>query len=323
MYITSKEKSEKVLELYNQGIILTKICEETKTSQPTVKKILAENGIDYNAREKEKYHEKLDLVLKLYEEGKSQTYIEKELNLTRKTIRELLKNKEIHYKSKSEQWRLRYGNTLKEDVFETITPESAYWIGMLYTDGHIGGEDARGYNVELGLQISDFHHIEKYQNFLECSNEIDYIPERESPSVRLRVGSERLHQSLRNLGFTNQKSYDAIPHETLKNNRDFWRGCIDGDGGIYNRTKKQASRQLFLCGTLDTIVCFICFCEDNLQLYNKKLPTRCSGINHYQISYYGKEVEQIADLLYKNATVYLDRKYKIYQEWQTDLVDSE
>jgi hypothetical protein len=313
MYTNTQEKSEKIREMYLEGVKLTQICEETKTSQSTVKKILASFGIDYDVREKQKYQEKLDLALELYEQGKSQCYIEKELNLTRKTIRELIKNKEVHYKSKSEQWRLRYGHTLKEDAFETITPESAYWIGFLYTDGHITGDKTEGYNVELLIQRGDREHLQKYLDFLECSNRIEDGVSNGNDYSRVRIGCRRLHESLKNLGFTNQKSYDAVPHESVQNSKDFWRGCIDGDGGIYNPYQNQLSKHIFFCGTFDSVIGFICFCESNTNIKNRKFPTKHDTI--FQVSYYGKEAEEIADLLYKNATVYLDRKYQIYLNW--------
>jgi len=251
-------------------------------------------------------------VLALYLEGKSQSYIERTLQMTRKTIRTILKENDIHYKSKSEQWRIRYGNTLKEDVFETITPESAYWIGMLYTDGHIGAGN-RGYNIEFGLHIQDKDHLQKYLNFLESNNPIQ--DDTRGGYCRVRIGSERIHKSLQNLGFTNQKSYDAIPHKSLENSKDFWRGCVDGDGGIYNPYKKHGSRQLSLCGTKDTIERFILFCEENCHLHNTKKPTRHGGKCLYEVSYYGREAEAIAALLYKDSPVHLDRKYQIYQDW--------
>lgn len=309
MYEKSQKKSEEILKMYQEGKKLTEICKETISSQPTVKKILFSYGLDYDKIEKQKYLEKLDLAVKMYEEGKSQTYIEEQLNLTRKTIRNLLKDKATHYKTKSEQWRIRYGSTLKEDAFETITPESAYWLGMLYSDGHIGGDDARGYNVELGLHSDDIEHLKKYQDFLECNGNLS--PASKQDYIRVKIGCQRLHQSLKDLGFTNQKSYDAKPHESVENNRDFWRGCVDGDGGIYNR--KDNCKQIFICGTLDTVIGFIVFCENNSEIINRKFPTKSGTI--YQVSYYGKEAELVADLLYKDATVYLDRKYKVYKNW--------
>lgn len=315
MYKKTQSKSDKVLELYNSGVILTKICVETKTSQKTVKKILFSHGINYDELEELKYREKLKLAIKLYEEGKAQIQIEQELNLTRKTLRKLFKEQAKHYKTKSEQWRIRYGNTLREDAFELITPESAYWIGMLYADGHIGS-GRREFNVELGLHSNDIEHLKKYQNFLGANGKMSPAPKQDY--IRVKIGCERLYKSLQNLGFTNNKSLDAKPHNSVEDDRNFWRGCVDGDGGIYNpyKTKKGKSpRQIFLCGTLDTVIGFIVFCEKNSKIINRKFPTKANGKELYEISYYGKEAEMIAELLYKDTAVYLDRKYAVYLSW--------
>ena len=43
-----------------------------------------------------------------------------------------------------------------------------------------------------------------------------------------------------------QKSYDAAPHESVQNNKNFWRGCVDGDGGDYCKDMiKYKTHQLF------------------------------------------------------------------------------
>lgn len=271
--------------------------------------------MDQKATLKRTTEETKQKVLALYLEGKSQLQIEKTLKMTRKTIRTILKENDIHYKTKSEQWRIRYGNTLKEDVFETITPESAYWLGMLYTDGHIGSGN-RGYNIEFGLHIQDQEHLKKYLKFLNSSNKI--IEDSRGGYSRVRIGSEKLHRSLQNLGLNNRKSWDAIPHDSVKNSKDFWRGCVDGDGGIYKPYYKGGSKQLSLCGTKETIEGFIVFCKENVTIYNNKLPTRHGGQCLYEVSYYGKEAEAIATLLYKDSTTHLDRKYQIWKDWNLE-----
>jgi DNA invertase Pin-like site-specific DNA recombinase len=40
MYKKSREKSDLILKLYNEGVILSRICEITSSSQLTVKKVL-------------------------------------------------------------------------------------------------------------------------------------------------------------------------------------------------------------------------------------------------------------------------------------------
>jgi len=314
IYKKSQERFETILKLYKEGKSMSEIENATETHRNTIRRQLIAYGIDVDKEAETKYKELLDQVVKLYQEGKSQIYIEQNLHLTRKTIREHLKSVGVKYKTKSEQWLIRWGNSdLREDAFETITPESAYWLGFLYTDGSISGDEREGYTTELLLQRGDKCHIEKYRDFMRSSSKIEDVKPAGRLASRLRIGSKRIHDSLKAFGFTNEKSYDAVPHESVQNNRDFWRGCIDGDGGIYCKgTKNYQTHIIFMCGTLDTVCQFICFCETNLQLKNRKYPTKCRGENHYEIAYYGQEAVQIADLLYKDATVYLDRKHQTY-----------
>ena len=123
MYKKSKEKSEQILKLFEDGVTLTEMCEKTSSSQLTVKKVLCSLSIDYDEFKKQDYQRRLALVSILYSEGKPQLYIEQTLKLTRKTIRGILKaNPEVKYKTKSEQWLMRYGSTLDETCFDELTP---------------------------------------------------------------------------------------------------------------------------------------------------------------------------------------------------------
>src|SRR5712691_3067825 len=58
---------------------------------------------------------------------------------------------------------------LREDAFAEITPESAYWTGMLLSDGSIL---ERRRSVRLGLAAEDGAHILKFQAFLGSEGKI-------------------------------------------------------------------------------------------------------------------------------------------------------
>lgn len=303
MYKRSKVKSQEIKKLYDEGVMLTEICELTSSSQPTVKKVLSHFGIDYNLIKQLEYQKKLDQVVILYNQGKSQNSIEKELGLTRKTIRTLLKSKDLKYRDKSEQKFLDYGTELDESCFDTLTPEALYWIGILYADGHLEKEE---YSICLTLDNKDKEHLEKFKLFLKSNRKI--TPDHGDCS-RVRINSKKIWNRLMELGFTHDKSYTAKPHELLKWSRDFWRGEIDGDGGVYD----YEHQQVFLCGTLETIFDFIIFCGKETGIKDK-YPSKFSGKSLYQVHYYGEDCRKVLDLLYKNSTVYLNRKFEKYKE---------
>lgn len=310
MYSKTKTKSEEIFKLYEEGVILTKICEMTSSSQFTVKKVLAAAGIDYDAVEKEKYQKKLERAIEFYKEGKAQIFIEKELGFTRKTLRNLFKAQEgISYRSKSEQHFIRYGTEIDETVFDELTPESLYWIGMIYTDGYLTTK--REFELGLTQHTNDIAHLEKFKTFLKSGRP---ITQDHGEAYRVRINSKKIHTRLRELGFTVDKSYTAKPHELLKESRDFWRGCVDGDGGVYDYV---ATPQVFYCGTLESVFEFIIFCNKFAGV-KEKYPSKAKGVNFYQIQYYGQDARKVTEFLYKDACVYLDRKYEKYLEIMKD-----
>ena len=311
MYKKTNLKSEEILRLYKEGKMLTEITQLTSSSQPTVKKVLLNNGIDYTLDLKKSKEEVLKKAVELYKEGKSQVYIEKTLNLTRKTIRELLKDSDVIYRDKSEQYHIRYKTEIDHDAFDILTPEALYWIGMLYTDGHI--EQKREASIELTLHKQDEQHLEKFKQFLKSNRKIS--GNNNSDCKRVRINSKKLRDRLVELGFTSNKSTSIAPHELLKNSRDFWRGCIDGDGGVYkHNTKDYITNHITLCGTLETIFEFIIFCNKYIGIKDK-YPTPCKGKNLYQVSYYGQDAKNIATYLYKDSSIYLERKYQTYTQF--------
>lgn len=313
MYKTTNSKIEEIQRLYDEGVKLTEICKLTSSSQPTVKKVLQSCGIDYDAERKKAREQQLKEVIDLYNQGKSQNYIEQHLKLTRKTIRELLKEVGVDYRDKSEQQHLNRKTEINHDAFDELTPEALYWIGMLFTDGHI--EEKREASIDLTLHNEDIEHLYKFKEFLGTNRG---IKKDKGDCSRLRVNSKKLRDRLVELGFTHNKSTNIVPHELLKHSRDFWRGCIDGDGGIYlNKIKKDnkeyVTQHIFLCGTLETIFEFAIFCNTYIGI-KEKYPSKAPGNNFYRISYYGQDAIKIADYLYKNSSIYLDRKYQVYRD---------
>ena len=91
---------------------------------------------------------------------------------------------------------------------------------------------------------------------------------------------------------------------------------------LKKETKTYFTPHVFLCGTLETIFEFAIFCNKYAGVKDK-YPSKAPGNNFYRISYYGKDARKIATYLYKDSTIYLQRKYNIYREFlnMPDLVD--
>lgn len=311
-----EEIKNKILELYNLGINQLQISKEVGYSRNTIKKVLLKFGIDYTEEKSKLELEKRKQLVELYKQGVSQIELETRLKMTRKTIRELLKS-EIPdlYREKSVALR-KY--QLNDDAFDNLKDEEvAYWIGFLYADGHIYPSNSLENTISLGLQLKDINHLEKFKLFLKSTSPIRQGSKKASNGnyheyCKISIFSKKIINVLRDLGFDNNKSHTAKPHVSLSNNKHFWRGVVDGDGCLSYHSENYSAFEL--CGTKETIQGFIDFVDSNLFIKNKKIPLKCNGKELYDVKYY-KDATQVADLLYKDSKIYLDRKYKIYQEW--------
>jgi hypothetical protein len=122
-----------------------------------------------------------------------------------------------------------------EGVFESIDGElSAYWLGFLTADGSIVSRAS--YSVQLELQEGDRGHVQKFLDFVGSNAPIVDHATWAGSQPRATVSSRRMVESLIRLGVVPNKSLVASPCEAvpLGLRRHYWRGVVDGDGGIYD-----------------------------------------------------------------------------------------
>jgi len=196
--------------------------------------------------------------------------------------------------------------------FETIdTEEKAYWLGFLYADGSVGSNDNR---IELGLAEKDLHQIEKFRDFIGINNKISY--REKTKSYRYAFKSVPCKQDLVDHGCVSNKSLvlkfpteQQVPSHLL---RHFIRGYFDGDGWF---TNTQNCFQVGIIGTVNFITGFL----NSIELQNKKNKKiftvhRENGAKRYVFGAYD-DVLNFLNWIYKDATIYLDRKYEHYLDF--------
>ena len=194
--------------------------------------------------------------------------------------------------------------------FHTIdTEEKAYWLGFLYADGSVGSKEDK---VELGLAEKDYHHLEKFKNFIGLPNKISY---RESTkSYRYSFRSKSCKQDLISQGCIPKKSLilkfpteEQVPRELI---RHFIRGYFDGDGWFSNT---GSCFQVGIIGTEDFIKGFLEYApitKDN-KIF---IVHREGGAKRYVFSKL-EDVTNFLNWIYKDSKIYLDRKYEHYLEF--------
>ena len=212
----------------------------------------------------------------------------------------------------------------REDAFDTITEESAYWAGFMMTDGCVScGKGQYNPTIILQLQKRDAEHIYKFREFLKAEHPAKHV----TRSIReksygkipqqacfLSIRSPRLAKSLAALGVTERKTHTAKASDSIALNRHFWRGCIDGDGTVYFRKTNGVvkNQQINLCGaSTDLLQQFLAFVRTIYPSCKVKMR-QAKGCYAVQIN--GRPAVSVISCLYGDCTIALERKLAKAQE---------
>lgn len=233
------------------------------------------------------------------------------------------------------------GRTAKFDIhyFDSIDDEhKAYWLGFIWSDGYLGyrirDNSREEYNLKLSLMESDYEHLEKFNNDIDGNYKIHYYTYGES-AFKSKSGREaRLFITNVHFGKNLRDKYGIIPHredctkiiQHIPTNltKHFIRGVIDADGTFsHYMTKKQDYNvnkyNIHICGS-EMLLKYIekYFIEirliDDIErklCVRHKEEGRDAGCKSLAIS--GRiSVTGILNHLYKEADIYLNRKYEKY-----------
>lgn len=123
---------------------------------------------------------------------------------------------------------------IKENVFDEINRDSAYWIGYLYGDGNCTTEN----KIRLCISESDKDLLYKFRNFIGSVDKpvIDFMACGKYPQSRFEIRSWRFHNKLRLYDLTKRKEKRGYIHPDLTQKEvvsDFVRGLFDADGSFY------------------------------------------------------------------------------------------
>lgn len=213
--------------------------------------------------------------------------------------------------------------TCNESFFETIdSEEKAYWLGFIFGDGWIEINKKHSSDLlGLTLSIDDIEHIYKFQKSIESNHKIGNYYYGKGGFIedkmysRLLIKSDKLVKDLR--------SYGLIPNKTNKNFSPvnipcefiwhFIRGFFEADGSITLLSTKNG----YTVGTLTFTKNpeLLRFVEEQSGFKWTWRQRKSDNPMCKTISISKKEFTiPFLDLMYGNATIYLDRKYQRYLE---------
>lgn len=235
------------------------------------------------------------------------------LNITVGTVYYHLKKNNILRRKNSENNR-KYQSD--ENFFQSIDSESkAYWLGFIYADGYITGP-----NLGITLSEKDKDHLEKFSKSINSTYPIHtylYSGYKDVLASRVIIKSNVLVNSLITHGCYYNKSlilrWPTTIHQDLVSH--FVRGYMDGDGSIcISKNKYGPSFKLRFEGTKEFLEGLMDYFKINLTLQKRNNDNK----NSFTLDIGGnKKVLEKLDILYKDATIFLDRKYERYKLLQS------
>jgi len=265
--------------------------------------------------------EQIEEIKILYAEGKSQREIAQILKYKFSDIRKLFDDYNIKIRTNDGNNR-KYKHNL-EFFKEINSEENAYFLGLLYADGCVYEKNETSYGIELGLQISDITIIEKFKNIISKNSKIVIRKHKlGKDSATVKIYSKEIGEQLISLGCVPRKSLilnfpTFLPEHLIHH---FIRGFSDGDGSIHFSFSKTKNKCFGwdLISTNEFIKYINLYLKEKLNLYSSLTsPAYALAKNKNTIILRvggNLQVERALDWLYKDATIYLPRKFNKYME---------
>lgn len=266
-------------------------------------------------------------IIDLYKTGKTPGQICKEVDSLKdrkpQTLYPILIKAGLYQKKDKNDLR-RF--KVNDHYFDVIDNEhKAYWLGLLLADGFLSNSGHATESFGISLSIKDKYILEEFVKDLESTYTVkEYIGKSKFKNsctdfayAKLLIKSKQIFNKLIEYGFTIKKSYDGVvPEEHIPDNLKihFIRGYFDGNGGLSIGSGSHLYT-LDFTGTKEIITWILkYFGKENLKLQERH-PDRDN--NNVSIKISGdKQIYSIMNQIYKDATIYLNRKYERYLKLQ-------
>ena len=250
-------------------------------------------------------------ICKEYLEGKSTYELGMVYNCHNSTISEVLIKNNIPRRDGN----FKSPYVFDEHWFDNLDSSDKYYVlGLIYADGCNLVDRNK---IVITLKQSDVGLLEKINKLLKSNRPIVFskTPQNYENSAVLSFTSAYFCKKVENLGVIPRKSNyvrfpNFIPEEFLSH---FIRGYYDGDGGISIYKNKNNTYRAKISITSNPM-----FCEDIREIIENRLEFKVF-ITHYsehcaQCRFGSVEsASKFLNWIYKDADLFLERKYKLYQ----------
>ena len=248
--------------------------------------------------------------------------------LSREEISKVLNRSKQSISNRASKLGLKNIKNGNIDLFEEInSEESAYWLGFIYADGYIlvNTENKNHCNYELGIELqkNDIEHLNKFNinfnNYYKIKtrsrsmNSLDILngkdpSNRMRETCQIRIYSKKIVTDLINQNIVQNKTKNNI-FPKIEDNKlflHFLRGYIDGDGSYV--IDKRGRLSINIEG--NNSYCFDYIVDKLKKDFNIKASYYKDKTCYKLQIRIKKDVIKLIDLMFENANIYLDRKYK-------------
>jgi hypothetical protein len=285
-----------------QGHRYAEICARHGVSKNAVSKIAIKAGLRRMRRAGLLDSAQSAEVIARYVAGQRTAEVAASFGISRDLVWETLRRSGVAARDAS---AAHTKHPLRHDALDVLTPDAAYWCGFLFTDGTVVERQSGQPDVAIVLQRRDYGHLVKFRDFLGSTHAITPIAPatvtinagQGTGAFRYAVRSRRLAGRLLALG-----RYGPAVDPSLARSRDFWRGCVDGDGTVGISTGVP---QIKLVGSQWLLSAFVEF----LGPISSRRPLNVRPARSiFVVSTSYATAEKVADRLYTEASTALDRK---------------
>lgn len=250
--------------------------------------------------------EKEQSIISDYKSGLNTVEIAKKWNTYNTSIRRVLVRNGITPRTTKEAH-----SRVKINPFKENDEYSEYFLGLLLTDGYVGH---RGNSSVITLALKDKEMVEQFRDFACPRNKVSKVLQKRYNTYMFSfsVRSDLIANWLESKGNFHNKSYECDIYVPITPH--ILRGIFDGDG-YWHHTNNGNTLVWGVCGrSLIFIKKIQSYLEENnitsrLYKYKKKK----SNNNYLYYLEVGKTIDvlKIANLMYSEAHIYLQRKYDI------------
>lgn len=322
MIILSKDygiTQEYILEQYNNGKTTQEIIQNIGCTKSTFYRKLKEFNLDIEQISSKYLFKNKEWLQKQFELYKTPTAISKATGIPRTNITRYAEK----YNIRSVIFNRKPKNDIDENYFETINTEhKAYWLGFIMADGYMYQKPNGFYEFNIKIKSTDYELIKNFAEDIsfdvsKIKIQQKYRKDTLTEGCCLRTANQIFCKNLLDKGIIPRKSgqeyipeisNDLIPH--------FIRGFWDGDGSILFYPEQKCNPKIATCCSMSfkIIEQINSFFEKNNIHFEKGEQKTKNEILYILRSQNYNNVCKFINLIYQDATIYLERKFNTAQQ---------